>query len=338
MSKKAVSSALGAQNRIVIFQEQAIRRAWHENEWWFSVIDVIGVLSESSNANRYWSDLKRKLAQEAGSGQPYEKIVRLKLTAPDGKQRETDCASTEILFRIIQSIPSPKAEPFKRWLAQVGYERVKEIEDPELASARARELYEAKGYPKDWIEKRMRSIAIRGALTDEWKERGVAEGREYAILTAEIARATFGVTPGAHKKLKGLEQVKTGNNLRDHMTDLELIFTMLGEAGTTEIARRKDAQGFADNRTAAKEGGAVAGNARKELEAKTGVPVMSRQNYLSPSEATQLATTENSSAVQIGGQEPDNSATVSKKETVRASTRKPQEDQKSAGKARGKKK
>ncbi len=286
MSKKAVSSALGAQNRIVIFQEQAIRRAWHENEWWFSVIDVISVLSESSNANRYWSDLKRKLAQEAGSGQPYEKIVRLKLSAPDGKQRETDCASTEILFRIIQSIPSPKAEPFKRWLAQVGYERVKEIEDPELASARARELYEAKGYPKDWIEKRMRSIAIRGALTDEWKERGVAEGREYAILTAEIARATFGVTPDAHKKLKGLDQVKTGNNLRDHMTDLELIFTMLGEAGTTEIARRKDAQGFTDNRTAAKEGGTVAGNARKELEAKTGVPVVSRQNYLTSSEAT----------------------------------------------------
>jgi hypothetical protein len=219
------------------------------------------------------------LAQEAGSEQPYEKIVRLKLAAPDGKLRETDCAGTETIFRIIQSIPSPKAEPFKRWLAQVGYERVKEIEDPELASARARELYEAKGYPKDWIEKRMRAIAVRGALTDEWKARGVAEGREYSILTAEIARATFGVTPGAHKKLKGLAQAKTAN-LRDHMTDLELIFTMLGEAGTTEIAKRKDAQGFDDNRNAAKQGGTVAGNARKELEAKTGVPVVSRQNYL----------------------------------------------------------
>ena len=286
MSKKTATPASGAEDRIVIFQEQAIRRAWHENEWWFSVIDVIGVLSESSNANRYWSDLKRKLAQEAGSEQPYEKIVRLKLAAPDGKQRDTDCAGTETLFRIIQSIPSPKAEPFKRWLAQVGYERVKEIEDPELASARARELYEAKGYPKDWIEKRMRAIAIRGALTDEWKARGVAEGREYSILTAEIARATFGVTPGAHKKLKGLYQVKTGNNLRDHMTDLELIFSMLGEAGTTEIARRKDAQGFDDNRDAAKQGGAVAGNARKELEAKTGVPVVSRQNYLNSPEKT----------------------------------------------------
>ncbi|MDZ7655700.1 MAG: BRO family protein [Sulfurimicrobium sp.] len=285
MSKKIAMPASDAEDRIVIFQEQAIRRTWHENEWWFSVIDVVGVLSESSYANRYWSDLKRKLAQEANSSQPYEKIVRLKLVAPDGKQRETDCANTETLFRIIQSIPSPKAEPFKRWLAQVGYERVKEIEDPELASARARELYEAKGYPKDWIEKRMRAIAIRGALTDEWKARGVAEGREYSILTAEIARATFGVTPGDHKKLKGLEQAKTAN-LRDHMTDLELIFTMLGEAGTTEIAKRKDAQGFADNRTAAKEGGTVAGNARKELEARTGVPVVSRQNYLASPAAT----------------------------------------------------
>lgn len=286
MSKKAATPASGAEDRIVIFQEQAIRRTWHENEWWFSVIDVVGILSETAIPKRYWSDLKRKLAQEAGSGQPYEKIVRLKLTAPDGKQRDTDVANTETLFRIIQSIPSPKAEPFKRWLAQVGYERVKEIEDPELASARARELFEAKGYPKDWIEKRMRAIAIRGALTDEWKARGVAEGREYSILTAEIARATFGVTPGTHKQLKGLDKVKTGNNLRDHMTDLELIFTMLGEAGTTEIVKRKDAKGFDDNRTAAKEGGTVAGNARKELEAKTGVSVVSRQNYLASHEAT----------------------------------------------------
>jgi hypothetical protein len=283
MSKKNTPSAPDGEGRIVVFQEQAIRRTWHEDQWWFSVIDVVGVLSESRNANRYWSDLKRKLAQEAGSGQPYEKIARLKLAAPDGKQRETDCANTETLFRIIQSIPSPKAEPFKRWLAQVGYERVREIEDPERASARARELYEAKGYPKDWIEKRMRSIAIRGALTDEWKARGVAEGREYSILTAEIARATFGVTPGDHKKLKGLEQAKTAN-LRDHMTDLELIFTMLGEASTTEIAKRKDAQGFYQNKAAAKEAGAVAGNARKELEAKSGTPVVSRTNYLASPE------------------------------------------------------
>ncbi len=279
MSKKILPTE--PHDHIAVFQEQTIRRTWYNEEWWFSVIDVVGVLSESANPNRYWSDLKRKLSQEAGSEQPYENIVRLKLAAPDGKQRETDCANTETLFRVIQSIPSPRAEPFKRWLAQVGYERVKEIENPELASARARELYQAKGYPKDWIEKRLRSIAVRGELTDEWKARGVAEGREYAILTAEIARATFGVTPVEHSQLKGLDKVKTGNNLRDHMTDLELIFTMLGEASTTEIARNKDAQGFDDNRDAAKQGGAVAGNARKELEAKSGKPVVSRANYLS---------------------------------------------------------
>jgi len=278
MSKKIQTTE--PSNHIAVFQETAIRRTWHTEEWWFSVIDVVGVLSETAIPKRYWSDLKRKLAQEAGSGQLYEKIVRLKLTAPDGKQRETDCANTEGLFRIIQSIPSPKAEPFKRWLAQVGYERVKEIENPELASARARALYQAKGYPQAWIEKRLRSIAVRGELTDEWKERGVQEGKEYSILTAEIARATFGVTPDAHSRFKGLDKVKTGNNLRDHMTDLELIFTMLGEAGTTEIARRKDAKGFTDNRKAAKEGGTIAGDARKALEAKSGKPVVSKENYL----------------------------------------------------------
>lgn len=173
MNKKSIS-AESPENHLVVFQEHNIRRTWHNAEWWFSVIDIVGVLSESSNPNRYWSDLKRKMAQEAGSDQPYEKIVRLKLVAPDGKQRETDCANTETLFRIVQSIPSPRAEPFKRWLAQVGYERVKEIENPELASTRARELYQAKGYPQAWIEKRLRSIAVRGELTDEWRARGVA--------------------------------------------------------------------------------------------------------------------------------------------------------------------
>ena len=270
------------ESRIVVFQEKTIRRTWHNNEWWFSVIDVVGVLSESDNHKRYWSDLKRKIAQESGMVQPYEEIVRLKLKAPDGKQRETDCTNTKSLFRIIQSIPSPKAEPFKQWLAKVGYERVQEIEDPELASLRARELYEAKGYSQAWIEKRLRSITIRGELTGEWKERGVSEGREYSILIAEIARATFGVTPGEHGKIKGLDRVKTGKNLRDHMTDLELIFTMLGEAGTTEIARKKNAQGFTKNRTAAREGGHIAGNARKALEAKTGTPVVSSENFLNP--------------------------------------------------------
>lgn len=283
MSKQVKPPTLNAENRMVVFQEKAIRRVWQQNEWWFSVVDVCAVLTESTDAGAYWRKLKQRLGAEGSEAVTF--CHGLKLEAPDGKQRITDCANTEGLFRIIQSIPSPKAEPFKRWLAQVGYERVKEIEDPELASSRARELYEAKGYPKDWIEKRMRSIAIRGALTEEWKARGVAEGREYSILTAEIARATFGVTPGAHKKLKGLEQAKAAN-LRDHMTDLELIFTMLGEASTTEIAKRKNAQGFKQNHHAAKAGGAVAGNARKELEAKSGTPVVSRENYLNRPGAT----------------------------------------------------
>lgn len=277
MSKKITPSTPGSEDRIVVFQEQAIRRMWHEDEWWFSVIDICQVLTESVDAGAYWRKLKQRLGAEGSEVVTF--CHGLKLRAPDGKQRVTDCANTEGIFRIIQSIPSPKAEPFKRWLAQVGYERVKEIEDPELASARARELYAAKGYPKDWIDKRLRSITVRGALTDEWKQRGVTEGREYSILTAEIARATFGVTPGDHRKLKGLEQAKAAN-LRDHMTDLELIFTMLGEASTTEITKRKDAQGFQQNKTAAKEGGTVAGNARKELEAKSGKPVVSASNYL----------------------------------------------------------
>ena len=268
------------ESHLVVFQEKAIRRTWHNEEWWFSVVDICGVLTDSPDAGAYWRKLKQRLGAEGSEVVTF--CHGLKLEAPDGKQRVTDCANTEGLFRIIQSIPSPKAEPFKRWLAQVGYERVKEIENPELASARARALYQAKGYPQAWIEKRLRSISIRGELTDEWRQRGVQEGREYSILTAEIARATFGVTPDTHSRFKGLDKVKTGNNLRDHMTDLELIFTMLGEAGTTEIARRKDAQGFVDNRTAAKEGGAIAGNARKALEAKSGRRVVSAENYLPP--------------------------------------------------------
>jgi hypothetical protein len=263
----------------VVFQEKAIRRTWHNEEWWFAVADVVAVLTDSVNPGDY---IKKMRLRDSELSQGWGQIVTpLRIETEGGVQR-VNCANTEGLFRIIQSIPSPKAEPFKRWLAQVGYERVKEIENPELASTRARELYQAKGYPQAWIEKRLRSISIRGELTDEWKQRGVQEGREYSILTAEIARATFGVMPDAHSRLKGLDKVKTGNNLRDHMTDLELIFTMLGEAGTTEIARRKDAQGFADNRKAAKEGGAIAGNARKELEAKSGRRVVSAENYLPP--------------------------------------------------------
>ncbi|MDP2432706.1 MAG: Bro-N domain-containing protein [Pseudomonadota bacterium] len=275
MSKPTLPSE--PANHIAVFQEKTIRRTWHNNEWRFAIVDVVAVLTDSVQPEGYVKDLRRRDKELAkGWGQI---ATPLRIETEGGIQR-VNCANTEGLFRIIQSIPSPRAEPFKRWLAQVGYERVKEIENPELASARARELYQAKGYPKDWIEKRLRSIAVRGELTDEWKARGVAEGKEYAILTAEIARATFGITPGEHRQLKGLDKMKTGNNLRDHMTDLELIFTMLGEAGTTEIARRKDAQGFDDNRDAAKQGGTVAGNARKELEAKSGKPVVSRANYL----------------------------------------------------------
>ena len=277
MTKKLSASASPA-NHIAVFQETTIRRVWHNEEWWFALSDVIAVLTDSADPRQYIKKMRsRDAALDANWGTT---CTPLALLAPDGKQRETNCANTEGLFRIIQSIPSPKAEPFKRWLAQVGYERVKEIENPELASARARELYQAKGYPQAWIEKRLRSITVRGELTDEWKARGVAEGKEYSILTAEIARATFGVTPGEHSQLKGLNVVKTGNNLRDHMTDLELIFTMLGEASTTEIARRNDALGFVENRTSAKQGGTIAGNARKALEAKTGKAVVSKANYL----------------------------------------------------------
>jgi hypothetical protein len=267
---------LYSENHIIVFKDKKIRRIFHEGAWWFSVIDVVGVLVESNNPRRYWSDLKRQLCEREGFIELYEKIVQLKLLSVDGKKYVTDCANTEGIFRIIQSIPSPKAEPFKRWLAKVGYERVQEIEDPELASLRAREIYRAKGYDEAWIEKRMRGIQVRAELTDEWKNRDVGNSKEYAILTAEISKATFGMTPNEYRQFKGLEW----ENLRDHMTDLELIFTMLGEASTTEIARKEDAQGFEENQVAARSGGEVAGNARKDLERRTGNKVTTKQNYL----------------------------------------------------------
>ena len=276
MKKKIISPVIHV-DRLVVFQEKNIRRTWHENAWWFAIVDVVAVLTDSIQPEGYVKDLRRRDRELAkGWGQI---ATPLRVETEGGLQR-VNCANTEGLFRIIQSIPSSKAEPFKRWLALVGYERVKEIENPELASARARALYQAKGYQQEWIEKRLRSIAIRGELTDEWKSRGVQEGKEYSILTAEIARATFGVTPGAHSRLKKLNKVQTGNKLRDHMTDLELIFSMLGEASTTEIARRKDARGFTENRTVAKEGGTIAGDARKALEAKSGRSVVSGDNFL----------------------------------------------------------
>ena len=274
-SKTGTKRSMSETTKIAVFKGKEIRKTIYKNEWWFSVIDVVAVLTDSNIPRRYWSDLKIKLKKE-GFIEVYEKIVQLKLEAPDGKLRETDSANTETVFRIIQTIPSPKAEPFKRWLARVGYERVREIEDPELATKRTRALYKAKGYSDDWIEKRMRGIQVREQLTNEWKNREVGGDREYAILTAEISKATFGMTPSQYKKFKSLKR----ENLRDHMSDLELIFSMLGEASTTEIARNKNAQGFIPNKKAAKEGGAVAGNARKELERKSGKRVPTKQSYL----------------------------------------------------------
>ncbi len=265
-------------NNIKLFESKRVRSQWNEEElkWYFSVIDVVEILTEAENARRYWSDLKRKLKNE-GFIELYEKIVQLKMEAKDGKIRQTDAADAKTLLRIIQSIPSPNAEPFKRWLAQVGNERLEEIENPELATQRIREIYRMKGYSADWIEKRLRGISVRDELTDEWKKRGVKEQREYSILTAEISRATFGMTPVEYKKFKELN--RPTDNLRDHMTDLELIFTMLGEASTTAIARNRDAIGFKKNFSAAHEGGTVAGNARKELESKSGVKVVTKENY-----------------------------------------------------------
>jgi hypothetical protein len=249
---------------IKLFEEKNVRSAFNEQEekWYFSIVDVVEFLTESPNPQVYWRVLKKRLIAEGN--QTVTNCNGLKMLANDGKMRMTDVADTEQLLRLIQSIPSPKAEPFKQWLAQVGAERIAEIENPELAQARIRAIYKAKGYSDEWIEKRIRGILVRDELTNEWKQRGVREGKEYSILTAEISKATFGIAPSEYKNLKGL--TKSSENLRDHMTDLELIFTMLGEASTTEIAKNKNAQGFIENHKAAKAGGSVAGNARKELE------------------------------------------------------------------------
>jgi DNA-damage-inducible protein D len=265
-------------SNIKLFEDQKVRSIFNEQErkWYFSIIDVIAVLTNSPRSRKYWSALKTKLLQEGS--ELSQKLGQLKMIAEDGKMRMTDVADTEQLLRLIQSIPSPKAEPFKQWLAQVGAERIAEIENPELAQKRIRTTYKAKGYSDAWIEKRIRGIVVRDELTNEWKQRGVKEGNEYAILTAEISKATFGIIPSDYKKLKGL--TKTAENLRDHMTDLELIFTMLGEASTTEIAKNKNAKGFIENHKAAKAGGKVAGNARKELEKKSGTKIVSKENFI----------------------------------------------------------
>lgn len=264
-------------SNVKLFESTQIRSVWNEadGKWYFSVADVMQALTDSANVRDYIKKMrKREPELDANWG---TLCPPLELLAPDGKRRQTQCANAESLLRIIQSIPSPKAEPFKRWLARVGYERLEEIENPELAAKRMRELYQAKGYSDEWIEKRVRGIAIRDELTHEWQKRGVKEQREFAILTAEISRATFGMTPAEYKAFKSLD--KPADNLRDHMTDLELIFTMLGEASTTEIARNRDAVGYDENREAAVEGGAVAGSARLDLEKKSGRRVASQENY-----------------------------------------------------------
>ena len=276
--------------KISLFEEKQVRRAWNaqQEKWMFAIVDVIAILTGSVDPGAYWRKLKERLKKEGN--ETVTDCHGLKMTAADGKQRMTDVADTEQLLRLIQSIPSPKAEPFKLWLAQVGYERLEEIENPELAAKRMRAIYEQKGYSEEWIEKRLRGIAVRDELTDEWKKRGVKQGKEFAILTAEISKATFGMTPSEYKEFKALSNPK--ENLRDHMTDLELIFSMLGEAATTEIARTTDSQGFVPNRVAARKGGTVAGNARRELEQKSGRKIVSRENYLdAPESAKRLSRT-----------------------------------------------
>ena len=265
-----------ADSKIVVFQDKQIRRAWMNEQWYFSIADVVEFLTDSVDVKQY---IKRMRQRDPLLNRNWGTICTpVAMIAADGRRRSVQAADVKGLFRIIQSIPSPKAEPFKQWLAQVGYERVQEIENPELAQERMKAVYEAKGYPKDWIDKRLRGIAIRQNLTDEWKERGIREERDFAILTAEIARATFGVTPSEHRAIKGL--TKKGQNLRDHMTDLELIFTMLGERVTTEISQQEKPDPFAESKRVARRGGNVAGVARKETERELGHSVVSGQNFL----------------------------------------------------------
>ena len=262
------------------FDGQPIRRVYDESTetWWFSVVDVVQVLTDSNNARRYWSDLKRKLAQEAGAGQPYEKIVQLKLTAPDGKQRETDCATAETLLRIVQSVPSPKAEPIKLWLAKVGYERMQEMADPALSLKRARQTWQQHGRSDKWIQQRMTGQETRNKLTDYWSEHDIKAGSEFAILTNIIHHEWAGVSVAQHKDMKGLKS----HNLRDHMSEAELIFTALAELSTRQIAESVEATGMSQNKTAARSGGRIARQARNQLEDMTGKSVVTGANYLAP--------------------------------------------------------
>ena len=264
------------KNKLVVFQDKKIRRIWHNEEWYFSVIDVVEVLTDSNNPRNYWSMLKKR--ELAAGIELSTNCVQLKLEAPDGKLRETDCANTKSLFRIIQSIPSKKAEPFKLWLAQVGYERIEEIENPELGQDRIKEYYELKGYPKEWIDKRLRGIAVRQELTEEWKNRDIKTEKEFAILTNEISKATFGKTVGEYKKFKQLQ--KKNQNLRDHMTDWELILTMVGEKATTDITKENNSQGFEECKYSANKGGNIAKRTREDIEKNIGKSIVSKENFL----------------------------------------------------------
>lgn len=265
------------QLEIVDFKGKDVRKVFHDDEWHFSVVDVIGAVAETDSPSRYWNDLKVKLVAEETGDELYDKIVKLKMPSQDGKDRPTDAANTETVFRIIQSIPSKKAEAFKRWLAKVGYERILEFQNPDIAIKRAVLDYKIKGYADEWIEARVRSILVRNELTSEWGRRGVSERQEYAVLTNVIHEETFGLGVNPHKNHKGLKKT---HSLRDHMTDLELLFTALGEKSTANIAVATDAQGFQANKTAAMEGGKVAGGARRNLEQKTNKRVVSTNNHL----------------------------------------------------------
>ncbi len=262
---------------LVVFQDKKIRRIWHNEEWFYSVVDVIKVLTDSEDAKDYWYRLKKR-ELESSSIELSTFCRQLKLQSTDGKYYETDCANTQALFRIIQSVPSRKAEPFKLWLAQVGYERIEEIENPELGQNRIKEYYELKGYPKDWIDKRLRGIAIRQELTDEWKNRYIKTEQEFGILTNEISKATFGKTVGKYKEFKQLK--KKNQNLRDHMTDWELILTMFGEKATTDITKERNSKGFEECKESANLGGKIAKRAREDLEKNLGKSVVSKENFL----------------------------------------------------------
>ena len=268
-----MNTSFDTSTKVAVFKNKKIRKTIYKNEWWFVVEDVVLALIDSNDSKQY---IQRMKLRDIELAKGWVQIVHTLSVKTAGGSQKMNCANTEGIFRIIQSIPSPKAEPFKRWLARVGYERVQEIEDPELATKRTRALYKAKGYSDDWIEKRMRGIAIREELTDEWKKRDVGGSREYAILTAEISKATFGMIPSQYKKFKNLSR----ENLRDHMDDLELIFSMLGEASTTRITKAKNVLGFPKNKKASQEGGKIAGDARRALEEKSGQKVSTRQNYL----------------------------------------------------------